>query len=467
MVVRKVGKYEIGRTIGEGTFAKVKFAQNTESGESVAMKVLDRSTIIEHKMVDQIKREISIMKLVRHPNVVRLHEVLASRTKIYIILEFITGGELFDKIVHHGRISEAESRRYFQQLVDGVDFCHSMGVYHRDLKPENLLLDSQGNMKISDFGLSALPEQGVSILRTTCGTPNYVAPEVNVLSHKGYDGAMADVWSCGVILYVLLAGYLPFDELDLTTLYNFGRGMGIAVLTSSCSIPLSNIDRAEFSCPAWFPMGAKSLIHRILDPNPQTRITVEQIRNDEWFKKGYVPVSLLEYEDVNLDDVNAAFDDAEDQTVNQQSENEDMGPLILNAFDLIILSQGLNLASLFDRRQDSVNCQTRFITRKPAKVVLSSMEVVAQSMGFKTHIRNYKMRVEGISADKTSYFSVILEIFEVAPTFLMVDIQKTAGDVGEYLKFYKTFCSNLEDIIWKPPLEASKSKISKTRSKKR
>ncbi|XP_054798994.1 CBL-interacting serine/threonine-protein kinase 8-like isoform X2 [Prosopis cineraria] len=496
MVVRKVGKYEIGRTIGEGTFAKVKFAQNTESGESVAMKVLDRSTIIEHKMVDQIKREISIMKLVRHPNVVRLHEVLASRTKIYIILEFITGGELFDKIVHHGRISEAESRRYFQQLVDGVDFCHSMGVYHRDLKPENLLLDSQGNMKISDFGLSALPEQGVSILRTTCGTPNYVAPEV--LSHKGYDGAMADVWSCGVILYVLLAGYLPFDELDLTTLYSKILGVEwelqflqvpavflclmfasfklcldqkefwiIPMMLLTFPDPFMQIDRAEFSCPAWFPMGAKSLIHRILDPNPQTRITVEQIRNDEWFKKGYVPVSLLEYEDVNLDDVNAAFDDAEDQTVNQQSENEDMGPLILNAFDLIILSQGLNLASLFDRRQDSVNCQTRFITRKPAKVVLSSMEVVAQSMGFKTHIRNYKMRVEGISADKTSYFSVILEIFEVAPTFLMVDIQKTAGDVGEYLKFYKTFCSNLEDIIWKPPLEASKSKISKTRSKKR
>ncbi|XP_028777717.1 CBL-interacting serine/threonine-protein kinase 8 isoform X2 [Neltuma alba] len=450
MVVRKVGKYEIGRTIGEGTFAKVKFAQNTETGESVAMKVLDRSTIIKHKMVDQIKREISIMKLVRHPYVVRLHEVLASRTKIYIILEFITGGELFDKIVHHRRISEAESRRFFQQLIDGVDFCHSKGVYHRDLKPENLLLDSQGNIKISDFGLSALPEQGVSILRTTCGTPNYVAPEVNirVLSHKGYNGAMADVWSCGVILYVLLAGYLPFDELDLTMLY-------------------SKIGRAEFSYPAWFSVGAKSLIHRILDPNPQTRITIEQIRNDEWFKKGYVPVSLLEHEEVNLDDVNAAFDDAEDQAANQQSENEDTGPLMLNAFDLIILSQGLNLASLFDRREDSMYYQARFITQKPAKVVLSSMEVVAQSMGFKTHIRNYKMRVEGISADRTSYFSVILEIFEVAPTFLMVDIQRTSGDGSEYLKFYKTFCSNLEDIIWKPPLEACKSKMSKTKSKKR
>jgi 5'-AMP-activated protein kinase catalytic alpha subunit len=446
MVVRKVGKYEVGRTIGEGTFAKVKFAQNTETGESVAMKVLDRSTILKHKMVDQIKREISIMKLVRHPNVVRLHEVLASRTKIYIILEFITGGELFDKIVHRGRLSEAEARRYFQQLIDGVDYCHSKGVYHRDLKPENLLLDSQGNLKISDFGLSALPGEGVSLLRTTCGTPNYVAPEV--LSHKGYDGAVADVWSCGVILYVLIAGYLPFDELDLTTLY-------------------SKVGNAEYSCPSWFPVGAKSLIQRILDPNPETRIRIEEIRNDEWFKRGYVPAKLIEYEDVNLDDVNAVFDDPEDDRVDEQYTNADLGPLTLNAFDLIILSQGLNLSSLFDRRQDSVKHQTRFVSQKPAKMVLSSMEVVAQSMGFKTHIRNYKMRVEGISANKTSHFSVILEVFQVAPTFFMVDIQKAAGEATEYLKFYKNFCDNLEDIIWKPPNDLGKSRIGKTRSKRR
>ncbi|KAH1057675.1 hypothetical protein J1N35_035740 [Gossypium stocksii] len=449
MVVRKVGKYEIGRTIGEGTFAKVKFAQNTETGESVAMKVLDRSTIIKHKMVDQIKREISIMKLVRHPYVVRLHEVMASRTKIYIILEFITGGELFDKIVHKGRLSEAEARRFFQQLIDGVEYCHSKGVYHRDLKPENLLLDSIGNLKISDFGLSALPEQGVSLLRTTCGTPNYVAPEV--LSHKGYDGAVADVWSCGVILYVLMAGYLPFDELDLTTLY-------------------SKIERADFSCPSWFPVGAKSLIHRILDPNPQTRITVEQIRSDEWFNKGYVPVRLLEYEDINLDEVNAVFDDPEvdkEERGNEPSGNEDTGPLSLNAFDLIILSQGLNLATLFDRGKDNMKYQTRFVSQKPARVVLSSMEVVAQSMGYKTHIRNYKMRVEGLSADKNSHLSVILEVFEVAPTFLMVDMQKAAGDAGEYLKFYQAFYSNLEEIIWKPPNESSKTRITKSRSKRR
>lgn len=444
-MVRKVGKYELGRTIGEGTFAKVKFAQNTETGESVAMKIVDRNTILKRKMVDQIKREISIMKLVRHPCVVRLYEVLASRTKIYIILEYITGGELFDKIVRNGRLSEAEARKYFHQLIDGVDYCHSKGVYHRDLKPENLLLDSQGNLKISDFGLSALPEQGVTILKTTCGTPNYVAPEV--LSHKGYNGAVADVWSCGVILYVLMAGYLPFDEMDLPTLY-------------------SKIDNADFSCPSYFALGAKALIRRILDPNPETRITIAEIRKDEWFVKDYTPVQVIDYEHVNLDDVYAAFDDPEEQK-EAQVGTRDTGPLTLNAFDLIILSQGLNLATLFDRGKDSMKHQTRFISHKPANVVLSSMEVVSQSMGFKTHIRNYKMRVEGLSANKSSHFSVILEVFKVAPSFLMVDIQNAAGDAEEYLKFYKTFCGKLDDIIWKPPDASVRNRVTKTKSKRR
>ncbi|XP_074263645.1 CBL-interacting serine/threonine-protein kinase 8 [Silene latifolia] len=445
MVVRKVGKYEIGRTIGEGTFAKVKFAQNTETGESVAMKVLDRSAILKHKMVEQIKREISIMKLVRHPHVVRLHEVIASRTKIYIILEYITGGELFDKIVQHGRLSEVEARKYFQQLIDGVECCHNKNVYHRDLKPENLLLDSQGNLKISDFGLSAQPPEGVSLLKTTCGTPNYVAPEV--LNHKGYNGALADIWSCGVTLYVLMAGYLPFDELDLTTLY-------------------FKIENADFSFPSWFSAGAKSLIQRMLDPNPETRIRMEEIKDDEWFQRGYTPVRLIEYEDVNLDDIYAVFDDTEEQEDSQHGNN-DLGPLVLNAFDLIILSQGLNLETLFDKSKDLVTHQTRFISQKPAKVVLSSMEVVAQSMGFKTSIRNFKMRIEGLSADKTGQIHVILEVFEVAPTFFMVDIQKIAGDQNEYSNFYKQFCENLDDIIWKPLNESGISRVTKNKTRKR
>ncbi|XP_016485936.1 CBL-interacting serine/threonine-protein kinase 24-like isoform X1 [Nicotiana tabacum] len=440
-VKRKLGKYELGRTIGEGTFAKVKFAQNTETGENVAVKILAKSTILKHRMVEQIKREISIMKIVRHPCIVRLHEVLASQTKIYIIQEFVTGGELFDKIVLQGRISDDEARRYFQQLIDAVAHCHSKGVYHRDLKPENLLLDCQGNLKVSDFGLSALPQQGVELLHTTCGTPNYVAPEV--LSNRGYDGAAADVWSCGVVLYVLMAGYLPFDEADLHTLY-------------------TKINAADFSCPFWFSLGATSLIRKIIDPNPRTRIKIEGIRRDPWFRKNYVPVRAKADEVVNLDDVRAVFDDIEDAFVSEKSENSDSGPLVMNAFEMITLSQGLNLSALFDRRQDYVKRQTRFVSRQPAKVIITTIEAAAESLGLKVHTRNYKTRIEGVTANKAGQFAVVMEVFQVAPSLFMVDARKAAGDTLEYHKFYKTFCTKIDDIIWKPKDGMSKAALLRT-----
>ncbi|XP_024019714.1 CBL-interacting serine/threonine-protein kinase 3 isoform X2 [Morus notabilis] len=291
-IKRRVGKYEVGRTIGEGTFAKVKFARNSETEEPVALKILDKEKVLKHKMAEQIKREVATMKLIKHPNVVRLYEVMGSKTKIFIVLEFVTGGELFDKIVNHGRMREDEARRYFQQLINAVDYCHSRGVYHRDLKPENLLLDACGNLKVSDFGLSALSQQvrDDGLLHTTCGTPNYVAPEV--LNDKGYDGATADLWSCGVILFVLLAGYLPFDDSNLMILYK-------------------KISAAEFTCPPWLSFSVMKLIARILDPNPMTRITIPEILVDEWFKKGYKPPVFDEKEDTNLDDVEAVFKDSE------------------------------------------------------------------------------------------------------------------------------------------------------------
>nr|GMD09689.1 CBL-interacting serine/threonine-protein kinase 23-like [Ipomoea batatas] len=247
----RVGRYELGRTLGEGSFAKVKFARNVETGENVAIKILDKEKVLKHKMIGQIKREIATMKLIRHPNVIRLYEVMASKTKIYIVMEFVTGGELFDKIASKGRLKEDEARKYFQQLINAVDYCHSRGVCHRDLKPENLLLDASGVLKVSDFGLSALPQQvrEDGLLHTKCGTPNYVAPEV--INNKGYDGVKADLWSCGVILYVFMAGYLPFEESNLMALYK-------------------KILKADFTCPPWFSTSAKKLIKKILDPNPQT-----------------------------------------------------------------------------------------------------------------------------------------------------------------------------------------------------
>ncbi|CAK9858588.1 unnamed protein product [Sphagnum jensenii] len=430
----RVGKYELGKTLGEGSFAKVKYARNMETGESVAIKVLDKENILKHKMVEQIKREISTMKLVKHPNIVQLLEVLASKTKIYIVLEYVTGGELFDKIVHQGRLKEEESRRYFQQLIEAVDYCHSRGVYHRDLKPENLLLDTDGNLKISDFGLSALPQQvrEDGLLHTTCGTPNYVAPEV--INDKGYHGASADIWSCGVILFVLMAGYLPFDETNLMTLYK-------------------KIYRAEFSCPAWFSNSARKLILKILDPNPKTRKTAAQIYRNEWFKKGYTPSKFSEEKDVNLDDIDAVFNESTEFMVTEQKETK---PVIMNAFELISLSHGLNLSGLFETPQDTEKRETRFTSTRSAKEIISTIEEAAKPLGFNVQKSDYQMKLQGDKNGRKGHLSVATQVFEVAPSLHMVELRKSRGDTLEYHNFYKNLSKGLQDIVWKVEEDMSK-----------
>ncbi|KAI3800812.1 hypothetical protein L1987_28909 [Smallanthus sonchifolius] len=150
-------RYQIGKLLGHGMFAKVYHARNLETNQSVAVKVIDKAKIMEAGLMNQIKREISVMSLLKHPNVVRLYEVMANKTNIYFVMEYVKGGELFDKVAK-GRLKEDAARKYFQQLISAVDFCHSRGVCHRDLKPENLLIYESGNLKVSDFGLSAVSE---------------------------------------------------------------------------------------------------------------------------------------------------------------------------------------------------------------------------------------------------------------------------------------------------------------------
>ncbi|KAH9731301.1 CBL-interacting serine/threonine-protein kinase 9 [Citrus sinensis] len=375
----RVGKYELGRTLGEGSFAKVKFAKNVETGDFVAIKIVDRDQVLRHKMVEQ---------------------VMASKTKIYIVLEFIDGGELFDKIAKHGRLKEDEARRYFQQLINAVDYCHSRGVFHRDLKPENLLLDSYGVLKISDFGLSAISQQvrEDGLLHTACGTPNYVAPEV--LNDKGYDGRASDVWSCGVILFVLMAGFLPFDESNLMALYR-------------------KICRADFSCPSWFSSGAKKLIKRILDPNPDTRMTISQMLEDEWFKKGYKPPHFDKEEEVNLDDVDAIFNDSKENLVTEKKEK----PVSMNAFELISRTKSFSLENLFEKQTGLVKRETRFTSQRPPNEIMSKIEEAAKPLGFNVRKGNYKMKLQG---DKTG----------------------RKGQLSVATEFYKKFSSGLKDVVW-------------------
>ncbi|THF99756.1 hypothetical protein TEA_005393 [Camellia sinensis var. sinensis] len=416
----RVGRYELGRTLGEGSFAKVKFARNIETGENVAIKILDKEKVLKHKMIAQIKREISTMKLIRHPNVIRMYEL---QNQFHA---------MSSSQASKGRLKEDEARKYFQQLINAVDYCHSRGVCHRDLKPENLLLDANGALKVSDFGLSALPQQvrEDGLLHTTCGTPNYVAPEEDgllhttcgtpnyvapeVINNKGYDGANADLWSCGVILFVLMAGYLPFEEPNLMALYK-------------------KIFKADFTCPPWFSSSAKKLIKRILDPNPLTRITIAEVIENDWFKKGYKPPTF-EQTDVSLDDVDAIFNESgnSQNLVVERREERPATPVTMNAFELISKSQGLNLGSLFEKQMGLVKRETRFTSKCPANVIISKIEETAVPLGFDVKKNNYKMKLQGEKTGRKGHLAVATEIFEVAPSLYMVELRKAGGDTLEF-----------------------------------
>ncbi|XP_017974854.1 PREDICTED: CBL-interacting serine/threonine-protein kinase 1 isoform X2 [Theobroma cacao] len=406
----QLGNYELGRTLGEGNFAKVKLAKNLHSGHPFAVKILDKAKIIQLNITDQIKREIATLKLLKHPNVVRLHEVLASKTKIYMVLEYVTGGELFDRIASKGKLSESQGRKLFQQLIDGVSYCHGKGVYHRDLKLENVLIDAKGNIKISDFGLSALPQhiRGDGLLHTTCGSPNYVAPEI--LANKGYDGATSDIWSCGVILYVILTGYLPFDDRNLAVLYQ-------------------KIFKGDAQIPKWLSSGARNMIRRILDPNPDTRITIAGIEDDEWFKQDYTPaVADDEEEDLYIDDETFSMDEvASDGTRRPES------PTIINAFQLIGMSSCLDLSGFFEE-EDVSERKIRFTSNHSAKDLLARIQDIVTEMGFRVQMKNGRLKATQEHRGQKCHgsLSVAAEVFEISPSLYVVELRKSCGDSTVY-----------------------------------
>lgn len=398
------GKYELGRILGHGTFAKVYHARNLKTGKSVAMKVVGKEKVTKVGMTEQVKREISVMKMVEHPNIVELIEVMASKTKVYFAMEYLRGGELFSKIAR-GRLKEDAARSYFQQLISAVDFCHSRGVYHRDLKPENLLLDEEGNLKVTDFGLSAFSDhlRQDGLLHTTCGTPAYVAPEV--IGKRGYDGAKADIWSCGVILFVLLAGFLPFQDDNLVAMYK-------------------KIYRGDFKCPPWFSPESRRLITRLLDPNPSTRITASKIMESSWFKRS-IPKSITIREDEILKSDDVCIMGKETET--------------LNAFHIISLSEGFDLSPLFEAKKREEKEELRFATTRPASSVVSRLEEVAAKAVGKFSVKKSEddssVRLQGEENGRKGKLAITAEIFAVAPSFLVVEVRKSSGDTLEYNQF--------------------------------
>ncbi|CAE7451255.1 KIN10 [Symbiodinium sp. CCMP2592] len=263
MRAKSIGHYILGKTIGEGTFGKVKLGTHILTGEKVAVKILEKERIVDVADVERVAREIHILKLVQHPHIIQLYEIIETPRQLYLIMEYCPGGELFDYIVAQGRVKEREACRFFHQIMAGVEQIHRMNVVHRDLKPENLLLDEQRNIKIVDFGLSNTYQDG-QLLKTACGSPCYAAPEM--VAGQRYVPSRCDIWSCGVILFALVCGYLPFEDQNTSALYR-------------------KILNADYQAPKFISENARDLIARMLNTDPEQRYTTPKIRAHAWYRQ--------------------------------------------------------------------------------------------------------------------------------------------------------------------------------------
>ncbi|KAG1785573.1 Pkinase-domain-containing protein [Suillus plorans] len=263
---KMIGLWKVGRTIGKGSSGRVRIARHSKTGQYAAVKIVSKNILMNSitKLVDSaehmllsIEREIVIMKLIDHPNIMRLYDVWETSSELYLILEYVEGGELFDYLCNKGRLSTFEALGYFQQIISAIDYCHRLNIAHRDLKPENLLMDQNKNIKVADFGMAAWQARSKNgLLQTACGSPHYAAPEV--IMGKEYNGRASDIWSCGVILFALLVGRLPFDDEDLPTL-------------------LDKVKSGKFDMPAGIDLLAKDLITKMLQKDVVKRITIPEI----------------------------------------------------------------------------------------------------------------------------------------------------------------------------------------------
>ncbi|XP_065366646.1 serine/threonine-protein kinase MARK2 isoform X6 [Calliphora vicina] len=267
-----IGKYKLIKTIGKGNFAKVKLAKHLPTGKEVAIKIIDK-TQLNPGSLQKLFREVRIMKMLDHPNIVKLFQVIETEKTLYLVMEYASGGEVFDYLVLHGRMKEKEARVKFRQIVSAVQYCHQKRIIHRDLKAENLLLDSELNIKIADFGFSNEFTPG-SKLDTFCGSPPYAAPEL--FQGKKYDGPEVDVWSLGVILYTLVSGSLPFDGSTLRELRE-------------------RVLRGKYRIPFYMSTDCENLLRKFLVLNPAKRASLETIMSDKWMNMGFEDDELKPY----------------------------------------------------------------------------------------------------------------------------------------------------------------------------
>ncbi|KAG9389509.1 Protein kinase domain [Carpediemonas membranifera] len=415
---KRIDKYEVGRTIGSGAFGKVKYGVNTVTGEAVAIKILDRQRLSRANMSAQIKKEIRVLKALNHDSIVRLHDVLTSKTKIFLVMELITGGELFERLATSGKFSESTGRMFLHQLVSGLDYMHKKGIAHRDLKPENLLLNADGDLKISDFGLAS--EDAARMLKTVCGTPNYIAPEI--LRSQPYDGKRADIWSVGVILYVMLAGFMPFEDPSQQTL-------------------IRNIVEARYNCPSWFSEDARDLISKMINPDVAQRITIPDILAHPWM--------LVDSESrcpspTKPKQVSKTYTEAEGEKVH--------APPDITAFDVIGLSGALNLTPMLNRDVEEKGLgifrATCFVSHYAPLQILEALLPVLQRLkaNCQIHEPTFKMRVSAPTMNGILQISV--QVFRITDNRFIAEFRRNSGDVLDFHSFFNDVLENIpSDLI--------------------
>ncbi|URE13009.1 CBL-interacting serine threonine-protein kinase 11 [Musa troglodytarum] len=399
------GKYEMGSLLGEGASAMVFRARHVTSGHTVAIKVFLKRWRLPgfSAPVDYFMREIFALRRLRHRHIICLHEVLASRSKVYLVLEFARGGDLSSRLKSRGHLSEGLCRRIFRQLLSAVAYCHSRGVFHRDLKPDNLLLDDTGNLIVSDFGLSALGRSsseggnGDHLLSSQCGTRGFKAPEI--LSRQDYDGAKVDIWSCGVILFVLNAGYLPFKDHDNPmSLYR-------------------EIHQGHRSFPLRTPPALRRLIDRLLDPNPATRISIDGILRDPWFAT-----------DFDADQWAAMMRARRNNPGAEQHDRRLGGEL--TAFDMIVSSPGLDLSGLF---LDTAS-RERFASVEPVDKIIDRVEQVGKADGLSVVREEGERRSGAVVEGQNGDVMLKVEVYRLTgdTSVVEVEMEASSGAVGRF-----------------------------------
>ncbi|CAI9787491.1 unnamed protein product [Fraxinus pennsylvanica] len=394
--------YKFVRILGIGSFGKVKLAVHTLTGLNVAIKILDRKSI-NNLDADKVRREINIMKRLSHPHIVRLFEVIDTPSEVYVVMEHMDLGELYDYVTLRVRLDEDKARHFFQQIISGVEYCHRHKVVHRDLKPENLLLDSKHNVKIADFGLGNITLDG-HFLKTFCGTPNYAAPEL--MCKKLYAGPEVDVWSCGIILYALLCGRLPFEDANMSCLF-------------------AKVQKGVYPVSPHLSKSAHDLISRILVVDPMKRISIPEIRQHPWFREN-LPLYIA-----------SPSPDALSRT--EKVDMEVLQEMIKMGFDIREV-----IGCLHNNLQNEATVTYRMLQHTRSPVPVHCHHEILESLGCVDHLQTYLQTASPVESNWKLGFKSRASPRETMMCILMVfqNLNVRWKEIGHY---------NMK-CMWLPPL---------------